>query len=109
MTEELNIYKTLDFNDLYDLAEVKEKALIHNAARDQIERRVQELALKYDAYDRELATAKLALNVSIDKLKTIDISTELENHNELEIWKQLEGILKENNNQKRFKEQNLTH
>ena len=107
LTEELNIYKTLDFNDLYDLAEVKEKALIHNAARDQIERRVQELALKYDAYDRELATAKLALNVSIDKLKTIDISTELENHNELEIWKQLEGILKENNNQKRFKEQKL--
>lgn len=107
LTEELNIYKTLDFNDLYDLAEVKEKALIHNATRDQIERRVQELALKYDAYDRELATAKLALNVSIDKLKTIDISTELENHNELEIWKQLEGILKENNNQKRFKEQKL--
>lgn len=107
LTEELNIYKTLDFNDLYDLAEVKEKALIHNAARDQIERRVQELALKYDAYDRELATAKLALNVSIDKLKTIDISTELENHNELEIWKQLEGILKENNNQKCFKEQKL--
>lgn len=107
LTEELNIYKTLDFNDLYDLAEVKEKALIHNAARDQIERRVQELALKYDAYDRELATAKLALNVSIDKLKTIDISTELENHNELEIWKQLEGILKENNTQKRFKEQKL--
>lgn len=107
LTEELNIYKTLDFNDLYDLAEVKEKALIHNAARDQIEKRVQELALKYDAYDRELATAKLALNVSIDKLKTIDISTELENHNELEIWKQLEGILKENNNQKRFKEQKL--
>lgn len=107
LNEELNIYKTLDFNVLYQAAEEKEKALIHNAKRGEIERRVQELALKYDAYERELETSKRVLNLSIDNLKTIDISSELENHKELEIWKQLEAILKENNNQKRFKEQKL--
>lgn len=107
LKSELEVYSTFVFSDLYAAAEEKEEALLHISKRLQLERRVQELAVKYDQYDRELASNKNIIQHSIDKLKTIDIESELKNHEEMELWKQLESILKDNQLQKNFKTQKL--
>lgn len=104
---ELELYQNLDFTSLYTSADLKEDAILHNTKKISLENRVNELALKYDSYERELNHNKTLLGTQIERLKLVDIEAELKNHEELELWKQLESILKDNNTQKKFKEQKL--
>lgn len=107
LESELELYKDLDFSSLYTSAALKEEAIAYNLKYSELENRVNDLAARYDSYDRELKHNNMLLDTQIERLKLIDIDEELKNHEELEVWKQLEAILKENNNQKKFKEQKL--
>ena len=107
LESEISLYSTVNFEDLYKAAALNEEAIAHNLNIDNLSIRVQDLASKFETYNADLERNKSILAQNIDNLKNIDINAELKSHEELEMWKQLDTILKENNNQKRFKEQKL--
>lgn len=107
LESEISLYSTVNFEDLYKAAALNEEAIAHNLNIDNLSIRVQDLASKFETYNADLERNKSILAQNIDNLKNIDINAELKSHEELEMWKQLDNILKENNNQKRFKEQKL--
>lgn len=105
--EQLQLYFGLDFTEMYLISAQKEEALIHNAKRSQLENRVNELLLKYESYSKELEHNNSIILNDIQNLQNIDIEVELQKHSELEIWKDLDIILKNNKQQKNFKEQKM--
>ena len=107
LQSDISLYSGLNFEDLYNAATEKEEALAHNLKRSTLSRQVDDLATKYDAYSRELEHNKNILKIQIDNLKNMDINAELAKHEELEVWKQLESILKENTTHRSFKEQRV--
>lgn len=93
------------FSELYANAKVMEDAIEHNNKRSVLENRLTSLIQKREQYDVQLQSNKSLVLNKINELKSIDISSELSLHEELDVWNQLEGILKTNTSTKMFKEQ----
>lgn len=93
------------FSELYANAKVMEDAIEHNNKRSVLENRLTSLMQKREQYDAQLQSNKSLVLNKINELKSIDISSELALHEELDVWNQLEGILKTNTSAKMFKEQ----
>lgn len=104
---DLQSYDGLDFDNLYALAEQQTVALTHNLNHARLQNTVNDLAQKYEQYEQQLLSNKKLIENQIQKLSVIDIDSELKNHEELELWNQLDAILKDTLNTKRFKEQRL--
>lgn len=107
LEKQIETYSVLNFEELYEQANIKEESLIHNAKKSNLENRVSDLVLKYESYKRDIEHNKAILKINIERLQQVDIVSELKNHEELELWKQLESILKENITQKNYKEQKI--
>lgn len=107
INKNLSDFNDIDFEHLYSEAYRNELAKQCNSERSVLEQRLNSLAEKYQEYDSQLSSNKDAIKEQISDLNKIDIVLELENHNELEIWGQLETILKDSLNTKRFKEQQI--
>lgn len=95
------------FESLYDSAKEMEEAIEHNNKRSVLENRLNSLMQKREQYDQQLQTNKVLVLNKINELKAIDISAELALHEELDVWYQLEGILKQNTSTKVFKTQTI--
>lgn len=95
------------FESLYVSAKEMEEAIEHNNKRSVLENRLNSLMQKREQYDQQLQTNKVLVLNKINELKSIDISAELALHEELDVWYQLEGILKQNTSTKMFKEQTI--
>jgi|AGFT01.1.fsa_nt_gi ATPase involved in DNA repair len=93
------------FEALYISAKDMEDAIEHNNKRSVLENRLNSLMQKREQYDQQLQRNKIEVLGKINELKSIDISSELALHEELDVWYQLEGILKTNTSTKMFKEQ----
>lgn len=100
----LKDYEGVDFTELFALASTMEQAIKHNEARNALEQRLNLLVQKYQTYDEQLSSEKEAIRSEIEKLNTIDIVSELKNHEELDMWHQLEAILKDSLSTKKMKE-----
>lgn len=95
------------FESLYVSAKEMEEAIEHNNKRSVLENRLNSLMQKREQYDQQLQTNKVLVLDKINELKAIDINAELALHEELEVWYQLEGILKQNTSTKMFKSQTI--
>lgn len=95
------------FEPLYTSAKEMEDAIEHNNKRSVLENRLNSLMQKREQYDQQIQSNKLTVLNKINELKAIDISSELALHEELEVWVQLESILKTNTSTKAFKEQSI--
>lgn len=95
------------FEPLYVSAKEMEEAIEHNNKRSVLENRLNSLMQKREQYDQQLQTNKVLVLNKINELKAIDISAELALHEELDVWYQLEGILKQNTSTKMFKSQSI--
>lgn len=104
----LKDFEDVDFTHLYNEANRNELAKGCNEERAKLETQLNNLAQKFQDYDSQLTANKEAIANQITELNKIDITLELENHNELDIWVQLEAILKESLSTKRFKEQQIS-
>lgn len=104
----LKDFDGVDFEQLLVLATQAEDAIKHNQARTVLENRLNQLVQKYQDYDAQLVKSKESVNTELTKLNTVDIVLELANHSELEIWNQLDVMLKYSLNTKRFKEQQIS-
>ncbi|AFC21690.1 recombination endonuclease subunit [Cronobacter phage vB_CsaM_GAP32] len=107
LTDNLKDFEGVDFNHLFVLAEQMEAAIAHNNAREQLENRVNQLAVKHEEYSMSLQAKKDAVLKQIEDLSKLDIDAELSLHEELEMWNTLDQMLKESLNTKRFKEQQI--
>ena len=107
LTDNLKDFEDVDFNHLFVLAEQMEAAIAHNNAREKLENRVNQLAVKHEEYTNTLQTKKNAVLKQIEDLSKFDIDAELALHEELEMWNTLDQMLKESLNTKRFKEQQI--
>lgn len=107
LSTKLNEYDGIDFDEVLSIAISNAEAIEHNKKRASLEERLSVLAQKQDEYSTFLQNKKDNLQKSIDELSKFDISTELENHNQLELWYELESALKESKSTKKFKEQQL--
>ena len=107
LVEQLADYEDIDFTSLFDLASKMEEAIKHNNARTVLENRLAQVAVKHEEYSESLIQKKATVLQSIDELSKFDITSELALHDELETWNTLDQMLKELNNTKRFKTQEL--
>lgn len=104
----LKDYEGVDFEQLLVVATQAEEAIKHNEARKVLENRLNQLVQKYQDYDAQLVRNKESVHNELQQLNTIDIAQELANHAELDIWNQLDTMLKESLNTKRFKDQQIS-
>lgn len=104
---EFDFVDKFGFEPLYTSAKDMEDAIEHNNKRSVLENRLNSLMLKREQYDQQLQENKLAILNKINELKSIDISAELALHEELDVWNQLESILKTNTSTKMYKEQEI--
>lgn len=107
LVQQLSDYEDIDFTSLFDLASKMEEAIKHNNARTVLENRLAQVAVKHEEYSESLIQKKATVLQSIDELSKFDIAAELALHDELETWNTLDQMLKELNNTKRFKTQEL--
>ncbi|WNV47379.1 hypothetical protein ENKO_275 [Klebsiella phage fENko-Kae01] len=105
--KEFDFADKFGFEALYESAKEMEDAIEHNNKRSVLENRLNSLMQKREQYDQQLSTNKSLILQKINELKAIDIEAELKQHDELEMWHQLEDILKTNMNTKMFKEQSI--
>lgn len=102
---EFEYVEKFGFSELYTNAKVMEDAIEHNNKRSVLENRLNSLMQKREQYDQQLQNNKIQILDKINELKSIDISSELALHEELDAWYQLESILKANTSTKMFKSQ----
>lgn len=104
---EFSLTEQYGFEPFYINAKEMEDAIEHNNKRSVLENRLNSVMQKREQYDQQLQTNKVLVLNKINELKAIDISAELALHEELDVWNQLDSILKTNTSTKMFKEQNI--
>lgn len=107
LTDNISVFADIDFEILFAAAKEMEEAIAHNTARENLENRVIQLAVKREEYSNSLQAKKNTVLKKIEELSTFDIDAELALHEELETWYTLDQMLKESLNTKRFKEQQI--
>lgn len=93
---ELVDYADIDFDNLISLANQNDEAVAFNKSRSDLKSRLVILQKRQSEQENLFEKERETTRQKIQELSSIDISAELENHAQLEDWKMLDGILKDN-------------
>lgn len=104
---ELLDYSDVDFDNLIALANKNDEAVSFNKGRAELKDRLVILQKRQSEQENLFEKEREQTRLKIQELSSIDISVELDNHAQLEDWKTLDSILKQNMSTKASLEANI--